>query len=60
VPVKVWKHVRRKRSVSRISMPVFGREGLGRDQWDEGVVAVVGVEVVEAPEALLAGTEEGM
>lgn len=41
-------------------MPVFGREGLGRDQWDEGVVAVVGVEVVEAPEALLAGTEEGM
>lgn len=58
MPVKVWKHVRRKRSVSSTSMPVFGRAGLGSDQWEEGVVvAVVGVEV---PEALLAGTEEGI
>lgn len=39
VPVGVWKHVRRKRLVSRVSMPVVGREGFG-----------LVVEVVEAGE----------
>lgn len=29
VPVWVWKQVRRKKEVSRLSMPVVGREGLG-------------------------------
>lgn len=30
MPVTVWKHVRRKRSVSRTSRPVLGEEGFGR------------------------------
>lgn len=46
VPVSVWKQVRRNRSVSRTSIPVFGREGLGRVQALEGAVVDVDVPAV--------------
>lgn len=62
VPVSVWKQVRRNRSVSRTSIPVFGREGLGRVQALEGAVADVdipaAVPTVDAAEVGIWGVKE--
>lgn len=50
VPVIVWKHVNRNFSVSRISRPVLGRPGFGREECPE----LDGTGVVEAAPDVLA------
>lgn len=43
MPVNVWKQLRRKRSVSSVSMPDLGRPGFGREPFDEAFAAGVDV-----------------
>lgn len=43
MPVRVWKQVKRKRSVSSTSIPDFGWPGSGSDQLEDAL-GVVGVD----------------